>query len=149
MSFASLKIDHPAPWAELVALGTSRMLLEGEVLFAERGEATHAYLVVEGLVEIYKETVPGNELRLAICEPDTLFGEGCLFPGARRSAHARAFQLTSILELPVEELRAFLASRPDFALAFYQQLAANQHRIISELDADLKSAHRRLRNANL
>lgn len=147
--FMDLKTLDAAGWAGMRALGLPRHYDEGEVIFAERAEAGSLFLVLEGLVEIYKETTPGQELRLAIVEPDALFGEGCLFDGAKRSAMARAFQTGEVLEIPAPAMHAYLGDHRDFALAFYQLLSASQYRIIAELDADLKSAHRRLRNAAL
>lgn len=145
-SLQDLAALHPAGWSALLALGAHRTFSPQSIVFADREPGLHLFVVRSGLVEILKETAPGVELRLAILETGAVFGEGALFEDSRRSATARAFRDVELIEIPVVALQTYLAANPTFALDFYRLLCGRLHRIMADLDADLKTLHRRITN---
>ncbi|MBO9539989.1 cyclic nucleotide-binding domain-containing protein [bacterium] len=146
-SLQDLAVLHPEGWDAMLALGELRTLAPQTVVFADREPGWHLFVVKAGLIEILKETAPGIELRLAILEAGAVFGEGALFEDSLRSATARSFKEVELIEIPVTALREYLSSNPAFALDFYRLLCGRLHRIMADLDADLKTLHRRLTNA--
>jgi CRP-like cAMP-binding protein len=146
-SLQDLAVLQPEGWSAMLALGQHRTFAPQSIIFVDREPGTHLYVVRSGLVEILKETAPGIELRLAIIEAGAVFGEGALFEDSKRSATTRAFKDVEVIEIPVATLQDFLASRPAFALDFYRLLCNRLHRIMGDLDADLKTLHRRLTNS--
>lgn len=143
-SLQDLAVLQPEGWGAMLALGERRTYAPQAVIFADREPGGHLYVVRSGLVEILKETAPGIELRLAILEAGAVFGEGALFEDSRRSATTRAFKDVEVIEIPVPALRTFLDSHQGFALDFYRLLCGRLHQIMADLDADLKTLHRRL-----
>ncbi|HEY9899036.1 MAG TPA: cyclic nucleotide-binding domain-containing protein [Pantanalinema sp.] len=146
-SLQDLAVLQPEGWSAMLALGEHRTFAPQSVIFSDREPGWHLYVVRSGLVEILKETAPGIELRLAILEAGAVFGEGALFEDSHRSATTRAFKEVEVIQISVTALRDFLASHPAFALDFYRLLCGRLHRIMADLDADLKTLHRRLTNS--
>lgn len=100
-----------------------RKYAPGQTIFKEGDEAQGLFIVMEGRVEIYRETVTGdyplNELT-----PQSVFGEMGLLSDARtRTACARAVEETTLLEVPgnlVEYARRKFDL--DSAIALHQNL---------------------------
>lgn len=135
---------EPKAWEDLLALAEPQTFQRGEVIFMERSLGDRIYVIVDGPVEIVKETQPGQDVRLAILENGTMFGERCLFGDGRRSATARAFGTVDLLGLPATAVTAYLDAHPDFAVTFYRALCERFSQLVFDLDSDLRSLHHRL-----
>lgn len=134
----------PDGWSGMLALGERQTFQRGDVIFEDRSIGDTIYLILDGPVEILKETLPGNDMRLAILENGTMFGERCLFGDGRRSASARAFGTVEVLCLNAEAVKAYLETNPLFAMQFYRSLCERFSQLVFDLDSDLRSLHRRL-----
>ena len=134
----------PDAWEGLLALAESQTFHRGDVIFADRSEGDRLYVIVDGPVEIAKETQPGQDVRLAILESGTMFGERCLFGDSRRSATARAFGTVELLSIPATAVKSYLDAHPDFAMQFYRSLCERFSQLVFDLDSDLRSLHYRL-----
>lgn len=134
----------PAGWSGMLALGERQSYKRGEVIFADRSVGDSIYVILDGPVEIFKETVPGNEMRLAILEGGTMFGERSLFGDGRRSATARAFGNVEVLSIPTQALKDYLDVNTLFAMQFYRSLCERFSQLVLDLDSDIRSLHRRL-----
>ncbi len=75
--------------------------MAGEVIFRQGYPADHAYVVLTGEVEIYRETADGSEERLAVLPPGQMFGEMGVLDDAPRSASARAVTLARLQIVPL------------------------------------------------
>lgn len=143
-SFEDLPRLFPQEWQALLGLGREQAFEPGKLIFAEGSPAQHLYVVSAGLVEILKEEGQGEPLRLAILSEGMLFGEGALFASSSRSSSAVAFRDTAIVSIPNEAALAFLERNQAFALVLYQALSERLHRVMVDLDTDLRMLHQRV-----
>ncbi len=134
----------PDAWRGLLALGERQTFQRGETIFEDRSVGDRIYLILEGPVEILKETHPGQNVRLAILENGAMFGERCLFGDGRRSATARAFGPVSLLGIPAADVKEYLDGHPAFAVQFYRSLCEQFSQLVFDLDSDLRVLHQRL-----
>ncbi|MAR57184.1 MAG: hypothetical protein CMM93_08385 [Rickettsiales bacterium] len=65
-----------------------------QILFREGDEATNAYVIVSGRIEIYHEQADGGVERIAVLQPGAMFGEMGPMDDAPRNASARALEKT-------------------------------------------------------
>jgi len=73
----------------------------GEVIFRKGEQSDKAYVVHEGVVEIYDE-VNGNLKRLALISKGNMFGEYGVLDGVTRSASARSLTDSKLHIMPLQ-----------------------------------------------
>jgi CRP/FNR family cyclic AMP-dependent transcriptional regulator len=131
--FAALDVEGAAA---LRASLVERHVVKGEVLFAEGEPGDRMYVIVEGKVKLGQASGDGRESLLAVLGPAEMFGELSLFdPGVRRLT-ATALTDAIVLGLGNDQLRPWLAGRPEVAAALLQALARRLRRT-NEAMADL------------
>jgi signal transduction histidine kinase len=102
--------------SRLVESGEIVDLANGEVLIQEGDVADALYVVLEGELEVTKQS--GNsEIPLAQVGPGSLQGEIAALEGGRRLASVRAITGSEVLRIPVDAIRGLLDAGPDVALA--------------------------------
>lgn len=95
---------------------------DNEVIVREGDQANDMFVIRSGRVEIVKE-VAGHQLRLAVLERGSFFGEMSLLEGLPRSATARAIGETSLLVLRPGSLLLQIRRDPTFAFELLQQMS--------------------------
>ena len=108
---------------ELAAASSHRRVAAGEVVFREGDEADGLYLVVSGLVSVYRHDEAGTELQLSTHGAGEMFGELALLEGGRRSASVRAIEDTRMVVIGREAFLALVTRRPAVALRFLSALS--------------------------
>jgi len=99
-----------------------QVLEDGELVFREGDETTEMFIVQSGRIEIVKD-VAGHEVRLAILERGSFFGEMSLLEGLPRSATAKALGETKLLVLRPGSLLLQIRRDPTFAFELLQQMS--------------------------
>jgi CRP/FNR family cyclic AMP-dependent transcriptional regulator len=131
--FAALDVEGAAA---LRASLVERNVVKGEVLFAEGEPGDRMYVIVEGKVKLGQTSVDGRESLLAVLGPAEMFGELSLFDPGTRTSTATALTDAIVLGLGNDQLRPWLAGRPEVAAALLQALARRLRRT-NEAMADL------------
>jgi CRP-like cAMP-binding protein len=85
-------------------------LSAGTVVFTEGDPGDAMYVVVQGIVQIYRDTTSGR-LALAKIHPGEFFGEMALIGNTPRTATAVALSDTVLAVYRSDELEALLATR--------------------------------------
>lgn len=98
---------------------------DGDVIVREGEQASDMFVIRAGQVEILK-SVGGHDVRLAVLDRGSFFGEMSLLEGLPRSATARALGDTSLLVLRAGTLLLQIRRNPTFAFEMLQQMS---HRI--------------------
>ena len=98
---------------------------DGEVVVREGEETREMFIIREGRIEILKQ-VGGHEVRLAVLERGSFFGEMSLLEGLPRSATARAVGKTELVVLRPGSLLVQIRRDPTFAFELLQQMS---HRV--------------------
>lgn len=131
-----------------------RRLGRDEVVFLQGDAGDGLYVVETGLVGIMRQSVEGDELLLALCEPGDVFGELALIDGAPRSATAMALEAGALLVLPRAAFRATLDAHPAALWRCLEAVVAQLRRLTAVADdialADVRArlAHALLRLAD-
>jgi CRP-like cAMP-binding protein len=94
-----------------------------EQLFLEGDEISGFYLVLEGLLKIYKLSADGKEHVLHLVGPGETFAEAALFEFEGYPASAEAVEPSEVLLIPSEEFIPLLDSKPQLCRKMFKELA--------------------------
>jgi len=99
----------------LLAMGRISQVRRKTVVFTEGQNHRGIWVVLRGLVVVYKLSPDGRMLILRVCRPGSSFGEGGLFQDAdpRHFAHARTTRDSSLLHVPRDRFGTFLRDHPE------------------------------------
>jgi CRP-like cAMP-binding protein len=111
-------------------------LKRGQVLFHEGDQSDRMYVIAEGKIKIGRAAPDGRSTLLKLLGPGEEFGELSLFDPDCRSGTATAVTEARLCALSNHDLRPWLESRPEVALALLRQLS-NRMRQSREVVADL------------
>jgi CRP/FNR family transcriptional regulator, cyclic AMP receptor protein len=112
---------------------------DGEVVVREGEETREMFIIREGRIEILKQ-VGGHEVRLAILERGSFFGEMSLLEGLPRSATARAIGKTELVVLRPGSLLVQIRRDPTFAFELLQQMSHRVRELNDKLVLKVASA---------
>ncbi|MGI9196049.1 MAG: Crp/Fnr family transcriptional regulator [Candidatus Nanopelagicales bacterium] len=122
--------------AALRASMSEQRVSRGAAIFTEGEPGDRMYVVLDGKVKLGQTSPDGRESLLAILGPGEVFGELSLFDPGMRTATATAVTDAVIIGLGHENLRPWLAGRPEVAESLLQALAQRLRRT-NEALADL------------
>lgn len=126
---------------ELAAQAAVKTLLKGCVVYSHEEEASWFYLLAQGWVKLFRETLDGDEAVLDILPAGHVFGETALFGNGRYGASAQAVEDAVVLVLPLTALRRLIEEEPRLALNMLDSMAGFRRQQEREIE------HRSLQNA--
>jgi CRP-like cAMP-binding protein len=112
---------------------------DGEIVVREGEETREMFIIRVGRVEILKQ-VGGHEVRLAVLERGSFFGEMSLLEGLPRSATARAVGKTELVVLRPGSLLVQIRRDPTFAFELLQQMSRRVRELNDKLVLKVASA---------
>ncbi len=126
----------------------------GDIVFAEGEPGDRFFIVVDGLVELWKDFgYPGRRI-LGEQGPGQLFGEMSLVDNLNRSATARAIKPTEMLHLRRSDFQAIVEEYPAVAMTVMQSLSyiirhSNESFVfdLNQRNRELEEAYRKLESA--
>ncbi|WP_176818925.1 Crp/Fnr family transcriptional regulator [Quadrisphaera sp. DSM 44207] len=120
----------------LLGMVTEVSLRRGDVLFGV-GDPAHALYVVDtGKIKLGRAAPDGREQLLAVLGPGEMFGELSWFDPGPRTSSATAVSATRLAALDFDDLRRWVAGRPEVASHLLRALARRLRRT-NEVLADL------------
>jgi CRP/FNR family transcriptional regulator, cyclic AMP receptor protein len=108
----------------------------GEHLFEEGDAGDRLYVVLDGKVKLTRAAADGRENLTSVLGPGEMFGELSLFDPRPRTMGAVAVTDARLAALAHDELRAWLAGRPDVAMHLLRALVQRLRRtndVLSDL----------------
>jgi CRP/FNR family transcriptional regulator len=120
----------------LAGIGRIVVLRKKELLFAE-GEAYRGpFVVLSGLVVVFKLADDGRMLILHVCRPGDSLAEPPMFEGrdAAFPTHARATRDSQILHLPRDRFEPFLKQHPELAWELLGVFASRLKEMAQQLE---------------
>jgi CRP-like cAMP-binding protein len=115
---------EPSERAALQALGRTRRLERGQVLFYEGEDAREVHILLDGLVKVSSAAASGREVILEVVEPGAVLGELSAIDGGSRSASVVALTTIDVLALPIAEFVNFLERNPRVATELLRVVAS-------------------------
>jgi CRP/FNR family cyclic AMP-dependent transcriptional regulator len=119
----------PARLAPLAHTAFLRRFAAGQLLFTEGEPSEHLYVLRNGRVRVFVQSVHGEEMTLSVLGPGDTLGELSMIDGEPRSASAQALSGAELLTLPAVEVRAVLRADPVLLLAAAATLAGTVRRL--------------------
>ena len=130
-----LRDAETATIAAFASAGTVRRLGTGNELFREHDPAPPLYVVVSGMVKLFKWDARGRELTLGIARPGDVVGAPAVFDGGNCPYHAAARGDAQVFTLPRARFLDFLSAHPGVAGGVIRLLAVQNRRLIEMLKA--------------
>lgn len=119
----------------------SVILGKGQVLFMNGDPADRFYVIQNGWIKLFRETLDGAQAVVDILTTGHMFGETCLFQEDAYPFSAEAAEGSVLLSLPLALLKSEIETNPAFALAMLSSMARYRRQQDQELE------HRTLQNA--
>jgi CRP/FNR family transcriptional regulator, cyclic AMP receptor protein len=108
----------------------------GERLFQEGDDGDRLYVVLDGKIKLTRSSADGRENLTSVLGPGEMFGELSLFDPRPRTMGAVAVTDARLAALAHDELRSWLADRPDVAMHLLRALVQRLRRtndVLSDL----------------
>jgi CRP-like cAMP-binding protein len=109
----------------------------GDAVFIESQQAGYMCVVIEGKLDIIKETARGNSRKINTVEAGKLIGEMSLIDGLPHSATAIAAQPSLLAALTGEALAQLTSSNPRLGAKLYHKIAELLSSRLRKTDAEL------------
>ena len=120
---AEVTLD-PGTIDELLAIGTTRPITQGEILY-RAGEPTPDFIVVlEGEIEIVRDD--DNEIVVVTFGAGRFLGELNLLTGQRTYLTARVSKPGRVLVIDLETFRRLMSTQPEFSDTVFRALVARR-----------------------
>ena len=114
---------------------TSITLEEGEVLFNQGDEYHSFYLVVSGLVKLYRLSATGQEKIIELEGQGKTFAEALMFnEGSSYPVTAKAMQKTVLFKFNARFFRSLLLDSPETCMSVMSSLSYRLHALLKEID---------------
>ncbi len=108
----------------LFAAGVHRTFAKDEYVFRAGDPGTRVYFLESGRVKIYQPADSGRQVILWFCLPGEIFGLAEVARGGGRVVSAQVCESSTVLAVPQDAFREFVAARPHAALLSMQVLSA-------------------------
>ncbi|MFZ0134857.1 MAG: Crp/Fnr family transcriptional regulator [Desulfobacterales bacterium] len=106
----------PAQLKDVRQIAVKRRFKKGKPVFHEGDRGSGFYVVIDGLIKIYKLAPEGKEQILHIIGPGEPFGEVAVFAGRSFPANAEALADSRLLFFPREAFVNLISRNPSLAL---------------------------------
>lgn len=114
---------------------------KGHVLFVHEDEAARFFIISQGWVKLFRETLDGAQAVVDILTTGHMLGETAIFQNDAYPYSAEAVESTEIISLPLSLLKKEIESNPKLALDMLSVMARYRRQQDQELE------HRSIQNA--
>jgi CRP/FNR family transcriptional regulator len=119
---------------ELEKIAEERVYEKGDMIFYEGENSTGFYMLLSGLIKIYKLSIEGKEQILQFIKPSETFGEVVVFSGEAFPAHAEAAEKSRVLLFPRRDFLEVIKANPDLAMAMLAILSERLRRFTIQVE---------------
>ncbi|RME21177.1 MAG: Crp/Fnr family transcriptional regulator [Candidatus Zixiibacteriota bacterium] len=108
----------------IARIASLRNVNKGTTLFLQGDEATGFFLLVRGLVRIYKSSPEGREYTMHIVKPGEMFAEAAIFEGRDFPANCDAIEDSVVAFFPREAFTQLIMRSPQISMKMIAALSA-------------------------
>lgn len=105
-----------------------------EMIIREGDAPEGFFVVIEGLVRVYKIGPDGRERTLHVVRPPHSFGEAAMFHPGGYPAFASAVEDSRVVLVPREPFVRLLREQPESAVRMFESLSQWMHRLLDQLE---------------
>lgn len=117
--------------AELAARAVERRIKQGQILFTANEPASGLYIVLSGSIRAFRENIEGREQTIHVERAGGMLAEVAVFDGGPYPSNAVADEDSEVLFLSTEDVRRFMLSHPEAALAALTNMARKLRTVAS------------------
>lgn len=99
------------------------------LVYLPSDDARSVFLLTSGRARIYHLNADGREMVLSFIEPGELFGELALIDPSTRDEYVETMKASTIVMIPVEQLRPLMEEQPTFSLGVTKLIGFRRRRI--------------------
>ncbi|MEJ2038083.1 MAG: Crp/Fnr family transcriptional regulator [Desulfosarcinaceae bacterium] len=134
--FGGLSEEQLAP---IRAIANEKKYSKGESIFLEGDQGNGFYIILDGLVKVFKVSADGKEQILHIYGPGHPIGEVPVFAGQHFPANAQAVKKSRLLFFPRRAFIDLITAQPSLALNMLAVLSEQQNR--TSVDLPISKGH--------
>ena len=120
----------------LGGLMTSSELADGDFLIKQGTSDDSLHVLLEGRLEVVKQTGGGDEAGLAILREGDLAGELSFIDGHEHTVALRALCPTHVLSLKREDFENIVDANPQLVYKVMRAIARSTHRIVHRMNTE-------------
>lgn len=124
----------PETVEHIVAPATAVMLKAHDGLFRQGDLATAFFIVIDGLVKLYRITPAGDETVIHVLQKGESFAEAVAFTGNRYPATAEAVTDARVGRVPADHIVRCIHESPDIALAMIASTSQHLHHLVQQVE---------------
>jgi CRP-like cAMP-binding protein len=122
---------------EINQIGKIKTFLEGSPAFDSDDTLKHFYIILDGIIKVYRYNPKNNrEQTLYLLKQNDFFDTLTLLDGNYHEVMTTVLETSKALELPIEKVREWINTKPEFNRAFFPYMA-KQLREVEELATDI------------
>ena len=122
---------------ELLEFATLHTFAPGQVVFYENEPGTSVFMVISGVIKIFKNTPDGSSIEIAQINETEFFGEMSFLDGRLRSANAMAAFETYMISIDEDNFKRFSARYANAAFRFLKNITLEIQRRIRQSNEKL------------
>lgn len=103
--------------------GTTSEILEGGFVVRDGDDAQAAFLVLDGLLKVVKNSYDGRVSFMGLQRRGTIVGEVALLTGGTRSSSIQAVQPSHVMRVSAEQFDRLLTDHPDLSRALLTEIS--------------------------
>ncbi len=119
---------------KLAMIVTDQDFQRGQTIFSEGDEGVGFYVILSGLVRVYKLNFEGKEQILHVLGPGEPFAEVAVLTGANFPAHAQALEQSRVLFFPRKSFVQLIREDPSLAMNMLAVLAMRLRKFASMIE---------------
>ncbi len=129
---------NPTELAALTAIARTKTVTKGSILFMEGEKAEGLFVLLKGMLRIYKSAASGREYTIHRIQPGQMFAEAAVFHVGRFPANCAALEDSLVAFFPKERFAALIEKSPQISL-----------KIIASLSRFLRDYNQQVENLSL
>lgn len=143
---ALLFADMPEALLSIFADAASvKQYSKGKVLFLHEDAADYFYVIANGWVKLFRETLDGEEAVIDVLNEGHIFGETSMFEDGMYSYGAEVVENATIIALPLALLKQHILQDPTLSMKMFSVMSRFRRQQDQELEhRDLQSAPQRI-----
>lgn len=124
----------PETIAHVVAPAHVVVLRPREALVRQGDPATAFFIVLSGLLKLYRNNPAGEEAVLEIVKPGATFSEAVAFTGNRYLVTAEAVTDARVVRVPADHFVRCNREHPDISLAIVASISEHMHYLVQQVE---------------
>jgi CRP-like cAMP-binding protein len=123
-----------AALAELLAIARESRHARREVLFRQGDACAGFYVVLSGMVRLYKASPEGREHVVEVIRPGQSFAEAAVFAGRTYPVCAETLEPSRLLFFPKAPYLTYLEARPQELFGLIATLSVRMHQLVAKVE---------------